>query len=384
MPALKEQVRIRLKKALNCLAGIPGKTEKKIVFESYSGRHYSDNPRFISEKMHALYPDYTLVWGCREGAEAECPDYVVKVPVNSFRYRREIATAFAFIRNETMTPDLYKRPTQRFIQTWHGDRGIKRILYDARQERKLDRTLRGIADPQLTDLFVVGSDYAAKRIQSAFRYHGEVLKAGCPRNDCLVHPGNGGTEVRRKLSIPEDKKILLYAPTFRHNSKIVKGKLDIADTLRHLTARGESWICLVRAHPKSLGLEVTDSTQVMDVSAWPDMSDLLMAADMLITDYSSSAGDFVLRGKPVILAQFDREQYMEENRTFFVDPREAGFLIADTQQQLNELLDEKTDRDYAENCERVLRFFGACETGRSAEAVCTWIDGQYQKMKRKS
>ena len=212
-----------------------------------------------------------------------------------------------------------------------------------------------------------------------FRYTGEVLKAGCPRNDCLVAP-SGGAEIRRKLGIDENQKILLYAPTLRRNSKVIQGTLNIADTLSHLDRRGGSWICLVRAHPKSLGLKTGESDRVIDVSSWPDMSDLLMIADMLITDYSSCAGDFILRRKPVILAQFDLEQYMEEDRTFYVNPAEAGFLIAKTQQELDAFIDEKTDEDFADNCGAVLRFFGARETGRSAEKVCAWIDEQYRRM----
>jgi len=101
-----------------------------------------------------------------------------------------------------------------------------------------------------------------------------------------------------------------------------------------------------------------------------------MAADMLITDYSSCAGDFILRKKPLVLAQFDLEQYMEEDRTFHVDIRETGFLIAHEQAELNAFLENMTDEQFAKNCEKIMEYFGTCETGHAAEDVCRWIDGR--------
>ncbi len=365
-----------LKKAMtsagNSLALVGSHPEKKIVFESFHGKQYSDNPRAISEAMHRLDPTIQLVWGVEdpEKLRPQVPEYVRLCQVDTPAYRRERATAAAYVRNEAMTEDLRKGKGQLYIQTWHGDRGIKRIVYDARA-----REARGtqVVDDALTDLFVVGSDYAEKRIQTAFAYHGETLKAGCPRNDCLVHPA-GGEKIREKLGIKPGQKLLLYAPTLRKGHKVVEGTLNLAETLAALQKRdGASWVGLMRAHPKSLGLRVQDGGDVVDVSAYPDMSDLLMIADALITDYSSCAGDFLLRKKPLILAQFDLAQYNEEERSFYVDPAEAGFLIARSQAELGALLQNTTDRQFAENCERVLAFFGTRETGSAAEACCRWI-----------
>ncbi len=372
--------RMFYKRQLGRLAALQaGGIRKQVLFESYGGRQYSDNPRFISEKMHELYPDYTLVWGAADPKKAEgYPSYVRVLKVDTPEYRKAMAQSAAVVRNEAMRRSLYKRPGQLFIQTWHGDRGIKKILFDSLEARGVSEKSFGFCDGQVTDLFVVGSDYAEKRIQTAFRYHGETLKAGCPRNDCLVSPVNT-EKVRQSLGIAPGQKVLLYAPTLRRNQKVFTAKVDLQSTLRALETRGGSWVCLVRAHPKALGLEVGQNTGVVDVSAWPDMADLLMIADVLITDYSSCAGDFILRSKPVILAQFDLEQYLEEDRTFHADPREIGYLIANDQAQLEQMLTQMTDEQFAENCRKVASWFGACETGCSAEAVCRWIDEKYRQ-----
>ena len=376
---LKKQYKRKSSYLINRIAAMVTGIEKKVVFESYSGRQYSDNPRFISEKMHELFPDYKIIWGFQKETDLTklgLPDYVECCRMGSWKYAVERASAFALVRNEAMTGDLYKRPGQVFIQTWHGDRGFKKILYDSLKARGVSEELFAYRDQTLTDLFVVGSDYAEKRIKTAFRYEEETLKTGCPRNDCLLHP-DGIPTIKERLGLRPDQKVLLYAPTLRRNSKVVHGTVDISDTLDHLNRRGGDWICLVRAHPKSLGIDLMPGSDVIDVSAYPDMADLLMIADCLITDYSSCAGDYVLRKKPLLLAQFDLEQYMEEDRTFYVDINEIGYLIARTQEELNTYIDAYSDKQFAENCEAIMRYFGTHESGKAAENVCHQINDRY-------
>ena len=372
---IKRKARLMLGRLKGACAGLFARREKKVVFDSFRGRQYSDNPRAISEKLHAMYPDYRIVWAAAdpEAMRRVAPDYVEVCRMDSMRYLRERASATAFVRNEAMTEDIYKKKGQMFIQTWHGDRGVKRILYDAWAKGARPEK---VMDGALTDLFVVGSDYAQERIKSAFDYHGRTLKVGCPRNDCLVNPLPDG-DIRRRIGIREGQKVLLYAPTLRKGYQVVHGALDIPQTLAHLKKLGGDWVCLIRAHPKSMGLEVDGAADVIDVSQYPDMSDLLMIADALVTDYSSCAGDFILRGKPLLLAQFDREQYTENERSFFLDIDSVGFLIAHSQDELNGILDRMNEADYRDNCARIAEFFGVRETGGAAEAVCRAIDAHH-------
>ena len=368
------KIRHRLSKTLNAFSCAFSKIQKKVVFESFYGNLFCDNPRAVCEKMHELYPEYQLVWGVREIGKGTFPDYVKVCELSSMQYRRERATAIAYIRNEAMTEDLYKRKNQVFIQTWHGDRGFKKILYDSWVNTKRPDE---VMDNALTDLFVVGSDYAEKRIQTAFRYHGKVMKKGSPRNDCLVYPKDVET-VRNKLNIAEGKKILLYAPTLKRGKKVLDVNVDLKETLRQL---GEDWVGLVRAHPKSLGLDLHGSDKLTDVSAYPDMSDLLMIADLLITDYSSSAGDFILRRKPVILAQFDKEEYENSIRELYVSCEEIGYFIAGNQEELNTLIHTMTAQKAEENCDKIMNYYGVQETGHSAEEICLWINEQYMRIR---
>ena len=336
------------------------------MFECCGGKHYSDNPRAISEKMHEMFPDYKLVWGITSQSVREkdyIPEYVETFPINSLHYRSIRSRAFALVRSEVMTDDLSKRKGQMFIQTWHGDRGIKKILFDSLDARGLNHKLYNFYDYKLTDIFVIGSDYAEKRIKTAFKYTGEVLKKGCPRNDCLLD-AKDNTSLKERIGIHSDEKTLLYAPTLRRNSKVIQGNINISETLKALSSSGEKWVCLVRAHPKSIGIETDDNSSVIDVTDYPDMADLLVITDFLITDYSSCAGDFIVTKKPLILVQFDRETYLKEDRTLNVDVEEAGFIIARSQDELNDIIRNTSIADYRQVAEKLCNKIAIIKDGK--------------------
>lgn len=364
-----------LQRIINYALGGLGGLDQTVVFECYGGKHYSDNPKAISEKMHALYPEYRIIWGMISESlrtKENIPQYVEIYPIQSLRYRRIRSKAIALVRNEVMTDDLSKRKGQLFIQTWHGDRGIKKILFDSLDARGLSHELYNFYDYKLTDCFVIGSDYAENRIRTAFKYTGMTLKKGCPRNDCLVTPTNGET-IRKAIGILPGYKVVLYAPTLRRNSQLIKGNIDINQTLNTLSRDGNEWICLVRAHPKSLGIEIIDGSDIIDVTDYPDMADLLVIADVLITDYSSCAGDYIITKRPLILAQFDYETYLQEDRSLNIDLEEAGFFIAKNQDELNNLIENTSLEDFSRNDEKLCHFFGIHESGQSAEEVCHFI-----------
>lgn len=353
--------------------------EKKIVFMSYLGRQYSCNPRAISERMHALYPDFRLVWVLEEKDwTGIVPEYVAIVRPGLQRYR-EIATAFAYVTNNNNDPDLAKRRGQFFIQTWHGDGGFKKILYANAAGRT---RYVPVADNAITDVSMAGSDYGERKYRVAFQYRGEILKVGCARNDRLVCPdADEARAIRGSLSLEPGQKVLLYAPTFRRRDRERQSiDVDLPAVLEHLSARdGCDWVGLVRAHP-SARFAAAGGDGIRDVSAYPDMADLLQVADFLITDYSSCACDFALTRRPVLLATFDREEYMKEERELNVALEDTGFIFADSQARLLEILDSYGEADYRDSCERALAYYGSRETGRAAQRICEMIDERYRAL----
>ncbi len=169
----------------------------------------------------------------------------------------------------------------------------------------------------------------------------------------------------------------MYAPTYRDMRMWQRqdAVLDVPRTLDHLErTTGERWRCLYRAHYMNTELVMgTDDARLMDVSGYPEMTELLLITDMLITDYSSCGGDFALLRRPVFLYHADAEEYLRECRSFYFDIEKSPFLVAHSPQELERLIDETDAQRARENCEALDRFFGTTETGHAADAVCDYI-----------
>jgi CDP-glycerol glycerophosphotransferase len=220
---------------------------------------------------------------------------------------------------------------------------------------------------------VAASEYGVKKARQALLYKGEVIVEGMPRNDKLVCINKYSDEVnkiRKILGIGDDVKVMLYAPTYRDDKRSQQCMIDIPASMSSLSKNGDKWICLVRYHSLSKGTSTnSDKSVCLDVTSYPDMADLLLVSDLLITDYSSSAGDFLLTGKPVVLAHFDRSDYEAKGRPLWVNPEEAGFLVAKNQDELNQILSNLHSNNHKAIADKINRFYGTKETGHASEAV---------------
>lgn len=354
------------------------KVENQVIFESFTGKQYSDNPRAVSETLHNMFPEHKIIWAISDEQllSSSIPDYVKIIPRHNKIYYETLATSFCMVTNENFGPNINKRKGQYFVQTWHGDRAFKKILYDAYQNGK--RPIP-VEDKRVTDLCVAASDFGEKLYRTAFQYNGDILKIGMPRNDKLVVGAAGEAEyIRKKLKIDLNTNILLYAPTFRDYTKEKQSVMvDLKATVKKLEKQGKKWVCLIRAHSASAGLRYDFDKQFIDVSDYPDMADLLFVSDMLITDYSSSAGDFVLCKKPVILAVYDKDEYSSKCREFYFNLEDSGFIMANSQDELESIIDTYTEEDYKENCQKVMDYFNIIETGKASQEICKRIHKFY-------
>ena len=364
--------RVGLMKAAQRRMGI---NPRKVVFSSFKGRSYSDNPRDISEKLHEMCPECEIVWlfdaACAD--RIRTPDYVKRETLISRQGLIEQATARFWVDNFKRTETIYLNDREQFyINTWHGDRGFKKVGDD---NEKLPRAVLRLEDR--CSMMIAGSEFGARTYRTAFHYKGEILMDGCPRNDILIKNDPAqAAQIRRRLNVGEGTGLLIYAPTYRDDRENQRqdATLDVSATLDHLEeSTGRRWLCLYRAHYINAGLNVRADARVRDVSGWEQMSELLLVSDMLITDYSSCGGDFALLRRPLFLYQPDREEYLRNSRSFYFDIEKSPFLVARSRAELETLIDA-TDADKArENCEALDRFFGTTETGHAAEAVCRYI-----------
>lgn len=336
-----------------------------VVFTSFKGKSYSDSPRCISEALHALRPDVDIVWQLADPAAA--PSYVRTVKPRSLKALTALATARCIVDNFNRPVYMQKFPGQLYVQTWHGDRGFKKILFDMNTDLKFP-------DGEQIDLAISGSEFGTKVYRSAFRYCGEVLQVGMPRNDVLVNGDPDRADaVRRGLDL-QDVRVVLYAPTFRDATagSAQQAGFDLSRALDALEAStGERWVCLTRAHDQNLRISAADDARLRDVTRYPEMSELLLIADLLITDYSSSISDFALLGRPCVLYQPDLETFAAADRAFYYDPRTAPYARAESEAELMDLLSHFDEIPV--DSERMKRFYGVHETGQSAKKAAEWI-----------
>ena len=348
--------------------GLYGVKGRRVFFSSFKGRDYSDSPARISEALHAIRPDAELIWQLNNPAEA--PDYVRAVRPRSLSALWAICTSRCLVDNFNRPQYMLKFADQKYVQTWHGDRGFKKMLFDMEDGQFFP-------DGGQMDLGVSGSDFGTKNYRTAFRYDGEVMQLGIPRNDALVRPDPGAAaDIRRRLGVPEGVRVLLYAPTFRdgHAGETQRAGFDIARALARLEqSTGARWMCMTRAHSQNRGIAGAEDARIRDVTDWPETTELLLCADMLITDYSSIAGDYVLLDRPVLLYQADYERFVGGEREMYFSLRDCPYARAETEAQLFKLLGDIDA--LVPGCAAVRAFYGVTETGRSAEAVAEWISG---------
>jgi CDP-glycerol glycerophosphotransferase len=352
----------------------------KIVFISFNGKTYSDNPRAISEKLHCTYPNFDIVWLFNNPEEKIkiLPSYIRCIKAGSFSALKELATAKFWIDNSIKPYSIYKSREQSYIQTWHGDRGFKKILYDSSFVEPKTKYI----ESKICDLFLSGSDYADKVYASAFHYRGKVLKFGCPRNDKLMENSLKKTRIiKEKLNISPKINILLFAPTLRRNASVNNelqniGEIDLLEVIQTLENKtNQEWVCLVRAHIKVEGLSGVpkDSLKIIDVTHYEEMSEILLISDLLITDYSSSAADFALLERPIILFQADRDEYLKYDRTFYFNIDESPYIVVNNQRELSRKIRNLDWDAIPQNCMDILNFYGTIETGEASKKVVEYI-----------
>ncbi len=265
-----------------------------VVFDSWGGR-YADNPRALSEAMHAAGWPLRQVWVLADGVAG--PPWAEHVAAGTDAHVAALERARLIVANNLLPP-FAKRRDAFYLQTWHGT-PFKRIGFDLPDPDPgyLDHLA---AERAQWDLLLSPSAVSTPRLRSAFGYAGEVLESGYPRNDALVSGD------RR----PAGRTRVLYAPTFREPGAFEQ-ELDPA-------AFGPEVELVVRAHHFA-----SDDGQ-------DDIRDDLLAADVLVTDYSSVLFDFAITGRPIVLFAYDLERYRTELNGFYFDlePIAPGPVVA--------------------------------------------------------
>ncbi len=340
----------------------------RVLFVSFRGKQYSCNPRAVSEALAGS--GLEVVWAFHEPEKFRDLERqgIRVISDRSFTFIKTAMTSRVIVTNTYFKPYLPRRKGTKYLRTWHGGGSYKKVTYP--------KGLRGFyirLQQQGADLYLSSSKkFTTETVRGAFGYKGEVLESGMPRNDALE---NGAwkeiaAQTKRELGITEH--IALYAPTYREDSVKSGYELNVTALCAALTERfGGEWKILFRGHHVVANQDEMTGFDG-DVSGYPDMMPLLAAADVLITDYSSSMWDMSLMKKPVFLYCTDLNSYISE-RDFFTPISEWPFPVSENNEELNKnirLFDEKA---YAEHVTAHHKALGSCESGTAAEEAAKWV-----------
>lgn len=330
---------------------------KLIVLESYYGMAYACNPKALYEELQRdpRFAEYRFVWAFQKpGAPEERPAgaRTTVVTHNSHAYKKAMASARYYVAN-SMAPNYIRfKKGQIYVQTWHGT-PLKRLGCDIEVDGNAVNTVKEIHTRYKDraarfDYMLSPSRFCTEKLISAFALDelnktDIVLETGYPRNDFLFrYTEEDVRRIRRRLNLPEGKKLLLYAPTFRDNQ--TKGDvftyqcpLDFHSLCNTL---GEEWIILFRAH--YLVANQFDFSayagRVADVSGVDDVNELYVISDGLLTDYSSVFFDYANLKRPILFYMYDLAEYRDSIRNFYVSLEDLPGPVTETQAALEQAI----------------------------------------------
>lgn len=360
---------------------------KLVIFIAFHGRGYSDNPRAIYEAMRQdpRFEGYRFIWFIKKHKQKQItiPGAEVK-EYFSFSYFYYMSKAKYWIINCKMPDYIAKKEEQVYLQTWHGT-PLKRLAHDIEAAEDMTFYRSAVSFAQMTqsyDIDVARYNYmispnrfCTEVFQSAFRIQRErLIETGYPRNDFICNTTKEEMErMKEKYQLPKDKKVVLYAPTWRDNSYVASGyTFELkADFHKWKEILGEEYIVVFKPHYLIINTYEKDSSLqgfLYSIPAEADICELYVISDMLITDYSSVFFDYAILKRPIYFYMYDIEEYANDLRGFYLDIHKD--LPGDIYTNEDELLAAVKQDAYDETAYQAFyERFCSCEDGKAAKRV---------------
>ena len=356
--------------------------ENKIVFQTFYGRGYSDNPKYIAEKLRETGKDLDFVWVSNGKEDPGVPEGFRVVRFRNFKYIYEMSTAKIWV-DSCRKEYCIKKKNQYYMQTWHGGFAFKKVERAVESELDPRYVRQAKRDAKQTDVMLSNSNASSKVYREDFWYDGEILQKGLPRNDRLFNFTDEDVKsVRARLGIEDDVKLLLYAPTFRKNHGFHAYTLDYERCCKSVEKRfGGKWKILLRMHPGIFDAPDNvslDERFVINASHYPDIQDLYIISNFLITDYSSVIFDFMLLKRRAAFYAVDIDDYMSD-RGFYFSLFELPFEVCQNNDEAENMILNFDDKAYSERLNKFFKKQDFSDNGKAADAATEWILSRMQK-----
>lgn len=362
-----------------------------IVFEAFQGKFYTCSPKALFEEIvnDPAYAGYRFAWifiHAQKHKYLTRNKRVTVVKKGTEKYYEVMATAKYRISNSTNNVTVPVRKGQVYIQTWHGT-PLKRLGLDIVRDGNSAQSLKEIhaqyrKEAGQFDYLLSPSAYTTEKLASAFGLTEEekkkkVVELGYPRNVFLFrHTQEDVKELREFYGIPDGKKVILYAPTFRETGyQYGKGfEYRIALDVEQLKKRfGDTAVVLMRTHYLANAQFDYDKYEgfLYKVTGVEDVNRLYIISDLLVTDYSSVMFDFSVLRRPMIFYMYDQEQYRGELRDFYIEPDILPGPIVTTQEELEAEIEKALSGEFVcdERYEAFCEKFTYLDDGDAAKRV---------------
>lgn len=353
--------------------------ENCILFESFFGKNYSDSPKYIYEYLCKAYPGkYKMVWVLDN--KTKLPFGGIKVKRFGIRYMYYLAVSKYFVFNGRQPVWYRKRENTVFLETWHGT-PLKKLVFDLEEVYSASPMYKKevYSQSRKWDYLIAANKFSSDCFKSCFLYTNIMLEYGYPRND-LLHDKNRdeiSKRLRKKLGIPEGKKTVLYAPTWRDDEYYGKGsyKFELKLDLRQMQQTlGEDYAVLLRTH-----YFISDSLDTTGLegfaynfSKYDDITELYLISDIIITDYSSVFFDYANLKRPMLFYTYDLDKYRDVLRGFYIDIEEElpGPLLFTTAEVIDAIKNiDSVSEKYAAKYDVFYEKYCGWEDGHAAENV---------------
>ena len=363
--------------------------KKRVMFESFLGRNVSGNPKYLYEQMikDGLDNKYDLIW-ILNNIDEPINGSGKKVKRKTLKYYYYMATSKYWIFNCRQADEIIKRKENIYLQTWHGT-PLKKLAMDMDNVNMAGQTdineykEKFYNNSRRWDYLLIQNDYSREIFKKAFAFNKTILN-GYPANDILYTENNKESidKIKDKLNIPKNKKIILYAPTWRDDNFYKKGhyrmniELDLDKMQKEL---GNEYIILLRMHyliTNNINIEKYKGF-VYDYSQGYDIQELYLVSDILITDYSSVMFDYSNLNRPIIFFTYDIEQYRDALRGFYFDFEEEapGPLVVDTEGVIECLKSiDDINKQYKNKKEKFYNKFCHIDDGNKAKEILDAIN----------
>jgi len=353
---------------------------RKIVFMTFQNQ-YTCNPKYIAEELVKCYSDCDVVWIVNQetlinSMHLDIPQSIRLIERNTYQSYIELATAKVWVDNSLncISKFFFKKKGQIYMETWHGSLGIKK-LETYNPNRGWWKKLAYISN-YLIDFMFTNSTFEENIFKETFWPNVKMIRTGHARNDiffssCLIEKAK--RKVCEALKIQQNLKLVLYAPTFRDRSDEYFEYPNFEALVTALnTCMGREWKILVRLHNQSKRDFDFCADYIIDVTGYPDMQELMAAAEIGITDYSSWIYDFILTERPGFIYAPDLNYY-DQSRGFYYPLEDTPFSIAKDTDELIANIRNFQQKTYLNKIQMFLTEKGCVEDGHASKAITNLI-----------